>query len=145
MTDTTTRTIYRAGYGDRSPVGGAVVLGIILLVIIVALLAFFGGWFNTHRQDDRADLSVAGNVYREVYGPRPADILASLPAPASVVAYRPAVEVPPAGPVVSVPSGGVARPDGPGRCRMGAPRQGEIGYIWSDRNCHHLPPGYAGG
>jgi hypothetical protein len=41
---------------------------------------------------------------------------------------------------VSEPRRDIAEPFGPGRCKMGPPYQGEIGYEWSDGRCHHLPP-----
>jgi hypothetical protein len=38
-------------------------------------------------------------------------------------------------------SEGVAQLDAdrPGRCRMSYPHSGELGYVWPDGRCHHLP------
>lgn len=41
---------------------------------------------------------------------------------------------------VTTTNRGVATLDGPGRCNMHGDHEGELGYVWADKRCHHLPP-----
>lgn len=99
MTDNpSTVNVYRAvpirtAYDDRPSWVGPFVL----VAALVAAFAFFGGWFNTARQDDRSDVAAAAQYWRSMKTPVAPPLTQILAAPLAGVpqTVAPPVAVPP--------------------------------------------------